>query len=139
MVTLEHLSVQWYIVVLYKLILFNMKINNKYEIDQKVYYPGADMGNPSIIESTITGVSLWVGEDKAESISYRTIHSYGVNEKHLAKTKNKAKKILLDMMKDKQTEINSQINNAIKIIEDTKAKDLIQKLPNEQTNPLSQL
>lgn len=116
-----------------------MKINNKFDIGQKVVYPGADMGNPSIIESTITGVSLWVGEDGTETVSYRTEHSYGVREEHLSKTKNGAKKKLLKMMTDKQKEIQDQIVHAIGLIKDTKAKDLIQKLPNDETNALSEV
>lgn len=115
-----------------------MKINNKFEIGQKVVYPGADMGNPTLIESIIVGVSLWVDEG-VETITYRTEFSYGVAEKHLAKTKNGAKKKLLQMMREKEKEIKAQITKAIETIEKTKASDLIQKLPNEETNALSEI
>ena len=115
-----------------------MKINNKFQIGQSVVYPGADLGNPGIIESTIMGVAYYV-EDEQEIITYRTEHSYGVREEHLAKTKGSAKKKLLKMMQEKKDEINGQINKAIKIIEDTKPIDLINKLPNEEPNSLSEV
>lgn len=123
---------------IHKFNILNMKINNKYDIGDKVVYPGADLGNPGIIESTITGVAYYE-EDEQEILTYKTEHSYGVREEHVSKSTGKAKKKLIKMMQDKKAEINEQIDNAIKTIEDTKAKELINKLPNEEPNSLSEV
>lgn len=117
-----------------KFILYNMKINNKFKIGSKVKYPGADLSAPSIIESTITGVSYYV-ENEAELISYRTEHSYGVREEHLSKTNNGAKKILIKLMEQKRDEFLSKFDEAIKLTKDMSPKELLNKLPNETANP----
>jgi Ribonuclease G/E len=119
-----------------------MKINNKFDIGETVVYPAADLGHPRLMESEITGVSLWVNDvddDEKETIVYRTKDSYGVTQKHMAKTAKTAKKKLLDMMKDKEKQITKQVREAIKAVEDMSPKELLEKAPADVTDPMQDL
>lgn len=105
-----------------------MKINNKFELGSKVFYPSADLGNPSVLESTITGVSYYAD---GEIISYRTEHSYGVREEHLSKSSKEAKKMLIKLMEDKRDEFLAKFEEAIKLTNDMPVKELLNRIPNE--------
>jgi hypothetical protein len=119
-----------------------MKINNKFELGETIFYPAADLGSPRLIESEITGVSLWVNdtdEEESETIVYRTKHSYGVTQKHVAKSARTAKKKLLDMMKQKEKDINKQVKEAIKAVDEMSPKELLEKAPTNVSDPTADL
>lgn len=99
-----------------------MKINNKFGFGEKVYFPGADLDkiNSGKIEKII------ISED--DSISFATDSAYGVKESDCFKTNKEAKERLLEMMEEKQDNINEQIDKAIEKVSNTKPKDLEDKV-----------
>jgi hypothetical protein len=111
-----------------------MKINNKYSMGSKVFYPSADLSNPSIIKSTVIGVSYYK-DGEEELISYRTEHSYGVREEHLSKGSGGAKKTLIKLMEDKKGEFLTKFDEAIKLTKEMSPKNLLNRLPNETADP----
>lgn len=98
-----------------------MKIKNKFEIGETVYYPGADLNK--IAEGKIE--KIIIGED--ELISYGTDAAYGVKESDCSKEPQEAKERLLEMMGEKQERINDQIDKAIEKVNETKPEELLKE------------
>ncbi len=99
-----------------------MQIKNKFELGATVYYPGADLGNPHIIKTEITGIVI-----EKEGVSYNTLYSFRIPEGNITNNKVPAKVKLMKLLKDREAEIIGNMAEAIKTIEETKAEELVNR------------
>lgn len=104
-----------------------MKVLNKFDLGDVVYYPAADLRESKVIKSEITGI-LYTVLDGKEEIIYQTGMSYGVAAEDVFKTARSAKKRLIKILQEKKKSIDKDINETIKKVEATKPKDLVDSL-----------
>lgn len=104
-----------------------MKISNKFNIGDTVYYPAADLRTGRVFKSQVTGITITEIDGKLEVI-YQTGQSYGVSEEDMFKIAKPAKRRLIKIMQEKKKEIAKDIDNAIKVINDTKTDELVYDL-----------
>ena len=101
-----------------------MKITNKFNLGDVVYYPSADLRNAQVIKAEVTGVVVTTIDDKV-TIVYQTGQSYGVSEDDMFKTAGPAKRRLIKVLKEKQDEINDDIKAAIKKIKEIDVQEIL--------------
>lgn len=101
-----------------------MKITNKFNLGDVVYYPSADLRNAQVIKAEVTGVVVTTIEDKV-TIVYQTGQSYGVSEDDMFKTAGPAKRRLIKVLKEKQKEIDKDISEAIKKIKEIDVQEIL--------------
>jgi len=112
-----------------------MELNNKFNIGETVFYPGADLGNGLIFKSTITGIKVTqdspeVAEhDGALRLIYSTEHSYGVKETDLFTEPDNAKDRLLEIYGENKEKICKQIDDAVTTVKGKSIDDLIYEAP----------
>ena len=99
-----------------------MEIKNKFELGATVYYPGADLGNPHIIKTEITGIVV-----EKSGVSYNTLYSFRIPEDNITTNKVPAKVKLMKLLKDREAEIIGNMKEAIETIEKTKADELVKR------------
>ena len=104
-----------------------MKISNKFNIGDTVYYPSADLRAARIFKSVVTGIVITNIDDK-QVVIYQTGHSYGVSEEDMFKIAKPAKRRLVKIMQDKKKQIAKDIDEAIKKVNDTKTEELVYDL-----------
>ena len=105
----------------------SMKISNKFNLGDTVYYPAADLRAARIFKSTITGIIITEVDGERE-IVYQTGQSYGVSEEDVFKTAKPAKRRLVKILEEKKKEIAKDIDKVIKAVEDAKTQDLVYDL-----------
>lgn len=101
-----------------------MKISNKFNIGDIVYYPAADLRMARLYKAAVTGITITTLEGKTELI-YQTGQSYGVAEEDMFKIAKPAKRRLVKILQDKKKDIVKDIDGAIKKIEATKTNELV--------------
>lgn len=111
-----------------------MKISNKFNIGDIVYYPSADLRSAKILKSAITGIVI-TGEDYV----YQTGQSYGVGEEDMFKTAKPAKRRLMKILQEKKKEIAKEIDEAVKKINGMKTEELIQDLTPKDEEPKEEI
>lgn len=104
-----------------------MKISNKYNLGDTVYYPSADLRAARIFKSVVTGIVITNIDDKQEVI-YQTGQSYGVSEEDMFKIAKPAKRRLIKIMQEKKKQIAKDIDEAIKKVGDMKTDELVYDL-----------
>lgn len=101
-----------------------MKITNKFNLGDIVYYPAADLRSGKVLKAEVTGIVITEVDDKIDII-YQTGQSYAVSQGDMFKTAKPAKRRLLAIMKEKKQEIAKDIDEAIKTIDKTNLDELI--------------
>lgn len=101
-----------------------MKISNKFNIGDVVYYPAADLRSARILKAEITGIVVRDNEGKTEVI-YQTGQSYGVSPEDVFKTQRPAKRRLIRILEEKREEIAKEIDEAISKINEMDIKELV--------------
>lgn len=100
-----------------------MEVKSKFSLGEEVFYPGADLGNPHIIKSKITGVTA----DIDKNTYYNTEFSYKIPEENLSKHRNPAKVKLMRLLEERQNEIIENMKTAIETVGKRTAKELIDR------------
>jgi hypothetical protein len=101
-----------------------VKITNKFNLGDIVYYPSADLRNAQVIKAEVTGIVVTTIEDEVK-IVYQTGQSYGVSQEDMFKTAGPAKRRLIKVLKEKQKEIDKDISEAIKKIKGLDVKEIL--------------
>ena len=112
-----------------------MKISNKFNLGDIVYYPAADLRMISIMKSAVTGIVVTMIDGK-ESVIYQTGQSYGVTEEDMFKTAKPAKRRLIKILQEKKKTIAKDIEAAIKKTEAAKTEELVQDLTVKDEEPI---
>lgn len=105
----------------------SMKISNKFNLGDVVYYPAADLRIARIFKSRITGIIV-TNMDGKQEIIYQTGQSYGVGEEDVFKTAKPAKRRLIKILQEKKKKIAGDIEKAIEKVVDAKTQDLVYDL-----------
>jgi len=113
-----------------------MKISNKFNLGDIVYYPAADLRMISIMKSAVTGIVVTMIDGK-ESVIYQTGQSYGVVEEDMFKTAKPAKRRLIKILQEKKKTIAKDIEAAIKKTEAAKTEELVQDLTEKDEAPIT--
>lgn len=101
-----------------------MEINNKFNIGDVVFYPGADMRMARVIKSVVTGFKV-TKEKEDINLVYITEDSYGVKESDLFTDADNAKDRLLKIYEENKDRIVDEIEKALKEAKDMPIDELI--------------
>lgn len=101
-----------------------MKINNRFEIGDVVFYPSADLNRATLLKAVVTGLSIYKTEGKL-MWAYQTGGTYGVREEDMFKTAKPAKRRLIQILKEKKTNISKNIDEAVKLLDAKKTDEII--------------
>jgi len=108
-----------------------MKISNKFNLGDIVYYPAADLRMSRLIKAPVTGIVVTVLDGK-ETVIYQTGQSYGVSEEDMFKTAKPAKRRLIKILQEKKKEIAKDIEKTIKKVDATKTEELVLDLTGKE-------
>lgn len=104
-----------------------MKIKNKFNLGDVIYYPSVDLRSSRVFKGKITGIIIQKLDGK-EVIGYQAGQPYAVIEEDASKQAKRAIKRLVEIIKDKKKEIEKDMDKAIKQIKDSDPDDLIYDL-----------
>lgn len=115
----------------------SMKLENKFNLGDVIFYPAADFRNAKLIKSTVTGILVTGTADNME-VSYQTAHSaYAIKESDVSDNADGARAALLGVLKTYKEKVNKSISDAMKSAKKAKVDDILYDgtAENEETEP----
>lgn len=101
-----------------------MRIKNKYNLGDEIYYPAADLRASRIFKGVVTGIVVQE-EDGKEIIAYQAGQAYAVRERDSFKRPKGAIKRLIEILEEKKGEIVQDIDEAIAKVKEMEKEDII--------------
>lgn len=102
-----------------------MKIENKFNIGDVVFYPAADLRSGKLIKSFVTGFLITRVGDQ-EEIAYQTKDSsYAIKDTDVFKGALEAKNRLVEVFKEYKVKVLKSVDDAIKSAKKAKPEDIL--------------
>ena len=105
--------------------IYKMKLDNKYNIGDEVFYPAADLRSGKLIKSVVTGFLITEVGGKPE-IAYQTKDSaYAIKETDVFDSAFSAKERLVEVFKEYRKKVLESVDKAIKEAKKAKPEDIL--------------